>query len=78
MYLSRKFWEGHQDAGIQAGVLEKLYAHLNDAVPEVRTAALFALSNLLGVDKSNEESIEIEEGIVTVVSQLSRDLISPR
>jgi regulator-associated protein of mTOR len=57
-----KFWDGFAEgrsAGVSQGVHLRLFVMLRDAVPEVRTAAVYALGTLMGDDRELNEVIAL-------------------
>jgi len=71
-------WENNEDVRLLAtrnNVYEKLYPFLEDPIPEVRTAAVFALGTFINsITNRNEHANDIDQKIIlTVVQKLNND-----
>ena len=72
-----KLWENYNDAklvAIRENAHERLCLLLTDPVPEVRTAAIYALGNFIGGAGDNEDRQQIESNIGLTLFVVTADM----
>lgn len=69
-------WSGYPEAmwvGIRCQAHHRLCELFIDPVPEVRTAAIYALTSFLGIPDLTEQVVEIEKTVASVVMVMATD-----